>query len=296
MNIHASEILCFVSSGPAPLPQAVFLAETLGANLHVVPLYTAAGSTVSQDDLLLRVEDATTDGAHTPPIVVPDVRPKRPDDVRQYAADHEIDLVVADTPSSDGPVAPLSNTTTSLFLERLDLPVFLTTPREESASIERVVAPTDFSAHALDALQHAAALARLYDVPIEVLHVIESIPYVALTRTDRLSLGPNSLSEHRCERQIEAFLREGHVSDVPTRTHVAYGSAADRIGTFANSDQDTLLVMSSHGTANQPDEPLGTVAKRTLMQTTCAVFLLRSFGPSLLQNPSRVEQRDASDL
>lgn len=296
MTIHASKILCLVPSSTALLRHAVFLTGTLGATLHVLPFPTPASRPRADEDLLRLVEDATTDCADIPSIIIPNVRITETDDILQYVADHEIDLVVTDTPNSVGPVPPPLNTTTELFLERLTLPVFLTAHREAPASIDRIVAPTDFSAHSLDALRHAASLARLYDVPIDVLHVIESIPYVALTRTDRLSLGPNSLSEHRCERQIKAFLREGHISDVPTRTHVAYGPPADRIATFSCADENTLLVLSSHGMANHPDRLLGTVAKRTLMQSTCPVFLLHAFGPSLLQNPSRVERWDASDV
>lgn len=209
-------------------------------------------------------------------------------DILRYVDEAEIELVILENQSSGKPAVAASDSLSSFLINRLNIPIFFAGPVTGPGSIKRILVPTDFSAHSLDALHYTAALAEAYEVPVDILHVIDSIPYVALTRTDRLSLGPTSLSEHRGRRQIRAFLREGRLSGVSTRARVTHGNPARQIDAVAQQNDGTLLVMSSHGTANQPQRPLGQVAERVLAQTPGPVFLVRAFGPSLLE-----QSRDA---
>lgn len=283
MTLNVSDVLCLTFSSPAPIRQALFLAETLGADLHVLPLPSSSGTPLEQDTLSSGIEHASNESGSKVTTTIPDVDVSGPVDILRYVDEVEIDLVVMETQSPDEPVAASSDSLSSFLINRLNVPIFFVGPDKSPASIDRLLVPTDFSAHSLDALHYATALAEVYDVPIEILHVIDSIPYVALTRTDRLSLGPTSLSEHRGRRQIRAFLREGGVSEISTRARVTHGDPARQIDTVAQQEEGILLVMSSHGTANQPQRPLGQIAERVLAQTSGPVFLVRSFGRSLLE-------------
>lgn len=288
MTLNVSDVLSLTSSSPAPSRQALFLAETLGAHLHVLPLPASSGTPSAQDTISSGVECANNESGSKTAMTRPNVDVSDPVDILQYVDEAEIDLVVLENQSSGKPVVAASDSLSSFLINRLNVPIFFAGQENSPASLDRLLVPTDFSAHSLDALHCATAFAEVYGVPVEILHVIDSIPYVALTRTDRLSLGPTSLSEHRGRRQIRAFLREGRVSEISTRCHVTHGDPARQINTVAQQDEGTLLVMSSHGTANQPQRPLGQVAERVLAQTPGPVFLVRAFGPSLLE-----QSRDA---
>ena len=57
-------------------------------------------------------------------------------------------------------------------------------PRREANrdwKIKNILAPTDFSAGSVEAVAQAAALARLYDASLTILHVIDSNPAAVRT-------------------------------------------------------------------------------------------------------------------
>lgn len=280
--LHAAHILCLVAPVPAAQKQALFLARRLGASLHAVPHPLCSGSTTDRDEFCARLTERAPEASTQVAFQVPEVLPYSMEAVRQYVADANIDLVITDSSSDREGVPPLAAEATQAPIERLDRPVFAVGHLEGPGAVHDLLVPTDLSTPALRAFRHAVGLARLYDAAIHVLHVVESIPYVALTPTDRLALGSKSLSEHRGQRRVREFLQEGEAADVPVHTHLTYGDAADQVRRFATENEVDLMVLSSHGRGHQSHAPLGQVAERVLGQTTCPLFLVRAFGTSLL--------------
>lgn len=287
MSLHIAHILC-PTSAPAALKQALYLADYLDAAVHVMPL--PSESPLDRDELHARIAPLTSKEPGGPSLHVAEAPASDASPisaVRQYIADENIDLVVTDTPSDRGPVPPLAAASTQALIRDVDCPLFIVEHVEEPASIRRILVPTDFSEPALSALKHAMALARLYDASIDVLYVIDSIPYVALTPRDRLSLGTTPLTEQRGRRRLQTFLQEGHSSDVTIRPHLAYGDPADQIAHFAEQETVDLVLLSSHGVNASSSRPLGTVAESVLGRATRPVFLLSAPGSSLLATASR---------
>lgn len=229
-----------------------------------------------------------------PPLYVPTPLPGSLSAVLQYAADSNIDLVVADTPPDRGPVPPLSADVPRALIQQFDGPVFVVEQGRHPAAIHDLFVPTDLSDPALRAYKHAVHLARLYDAAVHALHVVESLPYVALTPRDRLSLGTTPLSAHRGQRRLRAFLREGDSSGVPVHAHLTYGDAADQIVHFAEQEEADLVVLPSHGDGSHSDAPLGQVAQCVLGRVTRSSFLLPTFGTSLLSHSGDSEAGPAA--
>lgn len=282
--LHAAHILCLVSPTSAALRQAAYLARRLDATLHAVPhpsfgpqattLPGDAGGRPDGGD----AADATAELSVCRPEPVPD----SPSAVLAYVADADIDLVVTDTPPDRGPVPPLATEATQTLVTQLDRPLFVVEQVTRPGDLHDLLVPIDFSDRALQAFRHAVALARQYDATIHALHVVDSLPYVALTPTDRLSLGSTPLSEHRGRRRLQAFLREPDSADVRVCAHLAYGDVADEVARFVGRKHIDLLVLASHGGDSGPHEGLGDGTERVLGRVTCPVFLCRVFGTSLL--------------
>jgi nucleotide-binding universal stress UspA family protein len=295
--LQVADILCLVSPASAALAEAAHLARHLGATLHVVPQPLSESESDSADPLRhLWTEDLPVDVEVLNKIVVerPNLSPDSPAAVLTYVEKSDIELVVADTPSGRGPVPPLAAETTRPLIKHLDCPVFVVGDVERPTAMHDIFVPTDLSESALRAFKHAIALAHLYGAAVHVLHVIDSLPYVALTPTDRLSLGPTTLSQHRGQRQLRAFLREGDTADVPVHAHLAYGNATDQVLRFIEQEDIDLMVLSSHGNEPQPHGPLGPVAERVLGRATCPLFLCRAFGRSLLASISNSDAPSSS--
>lgn len=286
--LHAAHILCLGSPTSAVRTQAAHLARRLGATLHVMPPPTPSGRRAAVDEQDTR--EPTKTGAWAPEgkevaTRIVETRPTTVATISQYVCDADIDLVVTDTPAGRGPVPPFATDVLQTLTRRLRCPVFIVEKRGDPDEIQRLLVPTDLSDRALGAFRHAVALARLYDAEIDVLHVIESLPYVALTPTDRLSLGSTTLSEHRGRRRLRTFIQEGEAADVPVRRHITYGDAADRISHFANRADVDLTVLAARETSEESEGPFGTVGERVLGRITCPSFLVRTSGASLLSPP-----------
>lgn len=294
LMLHAARILCLVPPVPTTLQQSFHLAQGLDAALHVMPHPLPNRDAVDWDDARSTIDRLGSDASRRISVQIVEKVPKSMSAVLQYVSDSDIDLVVTDTPSDQGPVPVLATDTSKVLVEQLDCPVFIAEHATDPASIHDILVPTDLSSHSFSAFKHAVALARLYEATVHVLHVVESIPYVALTPTDRLSLGSMPLSEHRGRSRLRAFLREGTAAEVPIQSHVGYGDPVDRIVRFAAPSEIDLMVLSSHGSGGQSHLPLGQVAKRVLGRVTCPLFLCRAFGVSLLSPPPHSEGTGAS--
>lgn len=284
LMLHVARILCLVPPFPAALQQAFHLVKGLDVTLHVMPHPLPNRGEVDWDDARSTIDRLTSNAPGISVHIVENV-PKSMSAVLQYVGDSDIDLVVADTPEDRGPVPALAANYSKVLAEQLECPVFIAEHVKDPASIQDILVPTDLSDHAVNAFKHAVALARLYDARVRVLHVVESIPYVALTPTDRLSLGTMPLSEHRGHRRLESFLQEGAATDVSVRSHLAYGDPAEQIVHFADPSEVDLLVLSTHGSGGRSHVSLGQVAERVLGRVTCPLFLCRAFGTSLLSSP-----------
>lgn len=286
--LRASHILCLGSPTSAVGAQAAYLARHLGATLHVMPPPPASGrSSDPGDEPAAREpgrETSVSVGSDVSTRVV-ETRPGSVAAVLRYVSEKDIDLVVADTPADRGPVPPLATDVVQALTRRLDRSVFVVERRHNPDAIRRLLVPTDLSDRALQTFRHAVALARLYDATVDVLHVIESVPYVALTPTDRLSLGSTTLSERRGHRRLRAFLEERETADVQVQSHITHGDAAAQIGRFANRPDVDLMVLAARGPDDEGEGPFGTVGKRVLGRVTCPLLLLRTPAGALLEPP-----------
>ncbi len=290
--LHAARILCLTPPAPPVLKQGLHLAQRLEATLHVMPAppsHQPSEPSFGRDALQSLVTRLVPDESEGVPLQIADNPSGSMSGVLQYVADANVELVVADTPPDQGPVPPLTTDVSRVLAEQLACPAFIVEHVEDPSAIHDILVPTDLSDHALWAFRHAIALARLYDAAVHVLHVVESLPYVALTPTDRLSLGTTPLSVHRGRRRLRSFVEERKAEDVHVQAHLGYGDVADRVVRFADRDDVDLMVLSSHGNGNQSDTPLGRVAERVLGRVTCPLFLLRAFGASLLTRPASSE-------
>lgn len=276
LMLSFDHLLCLIVEAPpssAALQQAVSLACSLGATLHVGRTESVSSDAV--DKALHAAEGAvagpslpdcwdTADGPHG-----------SLDALAAYVHDNEMDLVITDTPPDRGPIPLLSVPHLQRLVTRLDCSVLVVAQQTPLPTPERILVPTDLSPATRPALEHALALAAPGHTTIDLLHVLETVPYVALNRMDRLSLSHTSFPERRARRQMTAFLDDHDAPDIPVEFHVEYGDPADQIGRFLNHHPTDLLILPAHGAHASSDAPLGPVADRVLRRVACPLLLLR---------------------
>jgi len=146
--------------------------------------------------------------------------------------------------------------------------------------IERILAPTDFSAHAEHALRYACALAERLGADLHVLHVLSEI----------IPTGPDPLlmpvmppqfyqdDEDRAAKSLETVLDPSWGKPRSLTTAVRWGTPAEGIVDYAAEQNADLIVIATHGRTGLSHVLLGSVAERIVREAPCPVLTIRDTG------------------
>lgn len=182
-------------------------------------------------------------------------------------------LVVVGRPPGAEREAPMEDPSLRALLRDGAHSVFVLHATTTPATVQRILVPTDFSAASARGVRVAVGLAQVYEAEVVLLHVVEGNPYVALTRRDRLSIGPAGLSEHRARRQLKKWVQAHGGAQVPIEARVRGGTTAEQVGQALRAEAIDLLVLPAGGAGQNR---LGTVAARVLRRETGPLVLVRS--------------------
>ena len=147
--------------------------------------------------------------------------------------------------------------------------------RPASVQIKRILVPTDFSAHAHEALEHARSLAVKFGARLTLLHVFEPI---------NLAYESVSAQMVECAQRAEDDARElladlyAELKEAPgPAVHSVFvtGRPEDKIVGTAKKLKQDLIVISTHGHTGVKHLFLGSVAERVVRHATCPVLVMR---------------------
>ena len=143
-------------------------------------------------------------------------------------------------------------------------------------TISRILVPTDFSADANAAFAYAVALARKFDAPVHLLHVVED-PLAAGVWSSEIYTAEIAGLQANLVRDAEERLRRS-VPDVAgtVSTEVRTGRAAKQILETAREMNVDLIVMGTRGRTGLAHVIMGSVAERVVRLAPCPVLTLRA--------------------
>jgi universal stress protein E len=143
--------------------------------------------------------------------------------------------------------------------------------------MKSILAATDFSRHALRALQRAAHLAQRHRASLHLLHVPAQGRWAQGDGmfSDLFADG-NAPALERVRAQLEKLadsLRVEHA--IRVETHVVPGNPADEIAAFASAREVDLVVLASRGGSGLRLRSIGGTALRVLWISLLPVLLVR---------------------
>jgi nucleotide-binding universal stress UspA family protein len=138
--------------------------------------------------------------------------------------------------------------------------------------------PIDFSAFSRPLAQAAVTVARDYTASIDLVHVVEPLPFPvplmgAVTLHDLVS-DPKAEAGRLLERLAEGVRPDGG-GPPAIETHVMEGHAALTITEAAEARHSDLIVIASHGLTGLERVVLGSVTARVTRRAACPVLVLR---------------------
>lgn len=290
----------FSDHAGAALPWALRMAEKHGAELHLLHalvLHAADEARVearweelaeeARAELRAMAEEGPVPIVRLEPAVRKGVAPAPV--ILEYAAEADVDLIVIGSHGRRGLRRLLLGSVAEEVVRTASCPV-LTVRRadgreHEVPSLDRILAPTDFSKHARSGVEVAAALSATFGSELHLLHVVEQAVYpdfyfpVSVPAWDIGEL--RQRAAERLEELAEEVRSDGGAG-VKTRAEVAVGRAAAEIADHAEEIDADLIVIASHGIHGLERILLGSVAARVGRQAGRSVLTVKVFGKRLL--------------
>jgi nucleotide-binding universal stress UspA family protein len=132
----------------------------------------------------------------------------------------------------------------------------------------------------MDALRHAKELALTYGAQITLLHAVEEVVYPSAYGIEPTNLpGPQVIN--RVEENLAELARtEIGYEHVVAQADVGY--APSTILDYVREHEVDLISIATHGRTGLERVLLGSVAERVVRRASAPVFVIKSFGKSLL--------------
>ena len=144
-------------------------------------------------------------------------------------------------------------------------------------SIQRILAPVDFSPCADKALAYAAELAEKFAAELVVLY---AVPDVAVTAPDVMMPVPVPVADANDllaagRETVAKLIADKNLSRLNARGEVRLGEAAEAIGEAAKELAADLIVIGTHGRGGLAHLLLGSVAEKVVRTAPCPVLTVR---------------------
>lgn len=147
--------------------------------------------------------------------------------------------------------------------------------------IRSILAATDFSPQADDAVAEAAALARRFDAKLTIVHVYA--PPGVLVPDGFVAASPQATRDllEAVERGLAKVRERVAAPGLTIDTIAVQGAAATEIDTLALERGVDLVVVATHGRTGFKRLLLGSVAERVVREAPCPVLVVRGHhGPA----------------
>lgn len=301
----------FSSCADQVLDQSMYLAAKHGATLHMLhaivlhedDVHHPAAHFGDIDEIqqrlrdLARIEMKAAISERTESGVEVVMRQQRgfsaADVALQYAEREEIDLIVMGTHGRRGLGRLFLGSVAEEVVRHAPCPVLTIRERGVPRSVgtmSRILVPVDYSSHASSAIRHAKEIAATCGARIDLLHVIDDVPRPAFY--DAVGFSADVVApdiEERARLEMRLLYESTSGPDVDARFHAIGGSASEEIVGFAQVTDADLIVIATHGLSGIRHILMGSVAEKVVRTAPCPVFTVKSFGKSLVGEPSAIQ-------
>lgn len=281
--LHIETILCPTDLSEASVqavPMATHFARLHGADLHLLHVHLLHAMSREDDDVPFPGEEEARAalevsaggiswnqvvhrierGINAAPTII------------DYADTNDVDLIVMGSHGRRGFRRLMLGSVTAEVLRAARRPVLVVRHEEDAAppaEVDRLIVPVDFSPASHEAVAVAIELTATLDVPIELLHAVEPIPYVQMAYP--IAVDDGEFKAH-AQRRLDEIVEELDTSR-EIRTTVAVATAEQAVIDAAYRSSSPLVVMASHGHSGLARVLLGSTTERLVRTAPCPVLV-----------------------
>jgi len=182
--------------------------------------------------------------------------------------EHAIDLLVVGTRGHVGVKRMLLGSVAEKVFRQAPCPVLIVPPLvREKVRVARILYPTDFSQHSLQAAPYAISLARHYRAKLILLHVVEGVAIHSIADLNRR----RRLVEKRLKKSVLGKVE----LELKPELAVEFGEPARRIRKVAAEWQAGLIVLAVRQTRPTSAHLTAGTAYNVVRQAPCPVLTVR---------------------
>lgn len=142
--------------------------------------------------------------------------------------------------------------------------------------IERILVPTDFSEHSMQAIKYACEIADRFSAELHLLNVVQPVvlatPYAGAVPEEALYPVPGA------EKELAELTDPGFEKLKAIERTVRMGTPFVEIVRHAKEHDIDLIVMGTHGRGVLMHALIGSVAERVVRKAPCPVLTVRPEG------------------
>lgn len=278
----------FSKTARRALSFAAHLADRHGATLHILHVRSPRDeggeredpeTPTSQAELAECVRraaeglgDPTATGGHDLEMIRESVEAVSVQDaVVDYAAQHDVDLIVMGTARRSGIRTLFPQSTASAVVRHAPCPVMTVLDDRDivPGPIDNIFVPFDFSEPATEAVRYAEGLAEIYGSTITLVHVVQELMVPMEYEVDVPAVERADVRA-RAETALRDVADNGHQALVTT------GHPARRVVELASDRHADLIVIATHGRTGLQRVLLGSVAEQIIRRAPCPVVTVKA--------------------
>ncbi len=148
-------------------------------------------------------------------------------------------------------------------------------------TLENVLIPTDFSACADNALNHALEVADRFGARLHILHVVNELDpdWYGITDAQERAVKLRDQIKTEARERLENMLpEEGHDLEATVSLQLSF-DVADTIHEYVEEREIDLVIMGTHGRQGLDRLMLGNVADKIIRHAPCPVMTVRERVP-----------------
>jgi nucleotide-binding universal stress UspA family protein len=141
--------------------------------------------------------------------------------------------------------------------------------------MKRILVPTDFSAHAENALKVAAQIAKKNNCEIFLLHMLEVPSQMNDAITGASGIPEVMLFLQKAKEALETTKTKNFLKGIEISAHLKFEKAHDGILTFSKKNNIDLIVMGSHGVSGIEEMLVGSNTERVVRLSEIPVLVIK---------------------
>jgi nucleotide-binding universal stress UspA family protein len=141
--------------------------------------------------------------------------------------------------------------------------------------MKRILVPTDFSAHAENALRVAAQIAKKSNSEIALLHMMEIPHQMNDAITEATGIPELMLFIKKSNETLLELKGKDYLKGIQVTEHVEFERAFDGILSFSNKNKIDLIVMGSHGVSELEEIMVGSNTEKVVRLSEVPVLVIK---------------------